>query len=488
MLLFSSLLLCISMLHAQFEEDFTPNPTGWILSQGASFGTVNGNNVIVTPGVGGNNPAVIGTPIVNKTSNTVKVCLDIFAYKANLNEQLPFECLTLMDVLFVKSSVLTANEAELPANILARVDNHPIPIAGGNTCFTFTFPPSVVDAEFKVFLSFHAPCNQSGVKYVLDNVSISGVDDVCSAPATCGPTALNDDFIRGNATELSFNAVLFGTSYPVPPGFTPDVVGLDNDQNDTYSHLRWSLVTPPANGVVVVNADGTAIITRNNLAITQLTFTYQLCDDGVDNIAGNGDDLCDQATVTAHFSVGTVTPIGLINYSASRNGSHVTLKWTTTHENNNKGFELQRSIANGNFETIAFIASKAKDGNSAVSLSYDYRDNNATSQTSMYRLVQSDIDGTRKIHGIKVVNGQSSTNKLQVYPNPSINGQVRLGFGNTNEKNISIVTLQGKVVKIWNAFRNDSLVVTNLESGIYVLSVVDKTTGEKRTEKIMVIK
>jgi hypothetical protein len=61
-----------TITQAQLEEDFSPNPTGWIRSQGAKFSTFNGNDVVETPGVGGNNPVNIGTPVVNKTSNTVR--------------------------------------------------------------------------------------------------------------------------------------------------------------------------------------------------------------------------------------------------------------------------------------------------------------------------------------------------------------------------------------------------------------------------------
>ena len=491
MLLISSLLLCFAALHAQLKEDFTPNPTGWILSQGASFGQITGNDLIITPGVGGNNPAVIGTPAVNKTSNTVEVCLDIWAYTANLNNKTSFPCNTYMDVLFVKSTVTSSGDADDPANIIARVDNHLIPSAGGTTCFNFTFPPAVTDQKFKVFLSFRAACNQSGIKYVVDYVNISGVDEECET-VTCLPTAIDDNFVRGNPSELSFNAVLYGANinYPAPPaGFICDATGTDNDQNDDYNHLKWSLVSAPGNGTAVINEDGTVTITRNSLLVNQVTFTYQMCDDGPDNnFATTGDNLCATATVTANFSVGATMPVSLINYSASRNGGDVILKWTTTYESNNKGFELQRSIGNGDYETIAFVPTKTKEGNSSVSLNYDYRDNNRSTETSMYRLVQIDNDGARKIHGIKVVAGQSSSNKLHVYPNPSLNGQVNVGFGNTNAKDITVVNVQGKVIKVWNSFRNNNLIVTGLESGMYVVQVVDQTTGERKSEKIMVIK
>src|SRR5215203_90993 len=99
MLLLSSFLLYVAIINAQLIEDFSPNPTGWILNQGANFRDVSGNDVIITPGIGGNNPAIIGTPAVNKTSNSVKICLDIRAYTANLNTPVAFPCNSYMDVL-----------------------------------------------------------------------------------------------------------------------------------------------------------------------------------------------------------------------------------------------------------------------------------------------------------------------------------------------------------------------------------------------------
>src|SRR5690606_26738631 len=110
-LLFSVLLCAGIALQAQIEEDFTPFPSGWILSQGAGFSTLNGNNIVVTPGVGGNNPARIGTPSVNRTSNTFQVCVEVSAYNSNLKNAIPFPCNTYMDVLFVKSSVADAKDA-----------------------------------------------------------------------------------------------------------------------------------------------------------------------------------------------------------------------------------------------------------------------------------------------------------------------------------------------------------------------------------------
>src|SRR5690242_7962668 len=102
-LLFAFFASTVFFLQAQLEEGFIPAPSGWVISQGAQF--ING--FILTPGVGGNNPANIGTPAVNKTSNKVKVCFDIYATDAygNGSSIEPFPCTTYADILFVKSTV-----------------------------------------------------------------------------------------------------------------------------------------------------------------------------------------------------------------------------------------------------------------------------------------------------------------------------------------------------------------------------------------------
>src|SRR5689334_5477584 len=92
-------------LQAQLTEDFSNPGPDWVYLNGAQVASVNGNNAIVTPGVGGNNPAAIGTPALDKTSNTFKICFDIFAYSSNLKNILPFPCDTYVDFYFTKSSV-----------------------------------------------------------------------------------------------------------------------------------------------------------------------------------------------------------------------------------------------------------------------------------------------------------------------------------------------------------------------------------------------
>jgi hypothetical protein len=488
-LLFVFFIAATIAAHAQLVEDFDPNPTGWILDKGAQFSTLNGNAIALTPGAGDNVPSIICTPSVNKTSNTVKVCLDIWAYKPNLNEQIAFPCTpTYMDVLFVKSSVATFQDAKDPANVLARIDNYTLPQNGGNMCVTFTFPANVTDNNFKVVLSFHADCGAGGYKYVIDNVSISGVALICGG-TNCPPVALNDLFNRVSQSETSFSGALYGSNLNYPSGFTVDATGTDNDQNDAYADLQWKVLTQPAfGGTITVNSDGTFTATRSSTAITQLTFTYQITDDGPDNdFSTTADNMTDDATVTINWPPAGSLPVTLVNFTGSRNGSTVTLTWTTNIESDNTGFDIQRSNGNGAFETVGFVATKATGGNSALPISYQYKETNTATGNTFYRLSQIDKNGTRTVSPTKGIRGMQDNARMTVYPNPARSGNMNVLFGSSAIRNIVITDLSGKTLKQWNDYHNDNMVISGLRTGVYILIATNKGTSEKLMQKLVVL-
>src|SRR5690606_29687064 len=96
-----------------------------------------------------------------------------------------------------------------------------------------------------------------------------------------------------------------------------------------------------------------------------------------------------------------------------------TLSWSTLSESNNRGFEIQKSIDGKEFKSIAFINSKAENGNSSSVLTYSYIDNTAVSGTNYYRLNQIDLDGKSQLHEIKAVDLELSKPVIEVYPNPA---------------------------------------------------------------------
>jgi hypothetical protein len=272
-----------------------------------------------------------------------------------------------------------------------------------------------------------------------------------------------------------------------PSGFTVDATGTDNDQNDAYADLKWSVLTQPANGTVTINSDGTFTVTRNSTSITQLTFTYRLTDDGPDNnFATTADNMFDDATVTINWPAGSTLPVSLVNFNGSRSGSYVTLQWTTNIESNNTGFEIQRSTGGGAYEKAGFVPTQSPDGNSSMPLYYQFRETNMAKGNSWYRVVQIDKDGTRTVTPVRGVRGMEELSTLTVYPNPG-RGSLNVLFGSSATRDIVIADLQGKIVKQWNNFRDDNMTIGGLHTGVYMLIVTNRSTSEKLVNKIVVL-
>ena len=93
-------------------------------------------------------------------------------------------------------------------------------------------------------------------------------------------------------------------------------------------------------------------------------------------------------------------PIDLLTFSGYKDGTRNQLKWTTSTEQNNMGFDVQRSLDGVNYNSIGFVNSLANGGNSSVQLNYAFTDNNVTGLRQYYRLRQVDFDGRSKISNI----------------------------------------------------------------------------------------
>lgn len=477
------LLLCAlstGLLQAQLEEDFTPAPANWILANGYSIQDVNGNNVVLS--AAGNNPGTIGTPIVQRAAGitTVTYCFDVFGYTPQDGlGALP--CATTIDLYFTSTTVNNGNDLDEtdPTKVFGTVKGLAIPAAGGRVCQSFTFPASVTATQFRVFMVINRPDCIGNTRFAFDNFSINGLSEVCTGTA-CAPVALPDNFIVA-APLPSANVVLYGpnASYPAPPaGYLVSANGLDNDPNDAYAALTWTLQTPPTNGSVTMNpgGQGTATVTRNDLSITQVTFIYQLCDP-------NGN--CDTALVTVIFPAGGALPVSLLSFNGNRNNSMVSLRWVTANESNNAGFEVQR-IVNGEYKTVGFVNSKADGGSGSTQLSYVFNEVSNTNAVSWYRLVQVNLDGTKKILPALAIRGLEDLKKMLVYPNPG--STVNVLFGSSSVRDISLFDLGGRQIKRWSNYSEDNLTISDLQAGMYMMQVIDKNTARKTISKLLISK
>lgn len=121
-------------------------------------------------------------------------------------------------------------------------------------------------------------------------------------------------------------------------------------------------------------------------------------------------------------------PVELVSFTANANNNNVELRWTTSTETNNRGFEIQRTailkeVKNPEWEPVGFVNGK---GTTTEIQNYSYIDKNLQPGKYLYRLKQIDFDGSYK-YSDEVEVETISPNKFtleQNYPNPFNSGTV----------------------------------------------------------------
>ena len=127
-------------------------------------------------------------------------------------------------------------------------------------------------------------------------------------------------------------------------------------------------------------------------------------------------------TFSAAASCAIFLPVECADFQAKVTADHaVQLHWTTWTEKNNLGFQLQRSIEDGPFETIAWVEGF---GNSTQALTYTFLDDQTppnTGNARYYRLLQIDQDGqeNQACDIISVSLSNPVPFSFRFYPNPA---------------------------------------------------------------------
>jgi hypothetical protein len=166
------------------------------------------------------------------------------------------------------------------------------------------------------------------------------------------------------------------------------------------------------------------------------------------------------ATTNAITVSSTVLPVEWLSFTGYNKGAVNVLTWTTANEVNNKGFNVERLMDNGQWITLGFVNAKSK------AASYDFTDNTPLS-TSYYRLRQIDSDGKETLSKVVSVSRNAST-KLKVYPNPVSN--VLTIETNDATGSFQILNLLGQQV-LSGKTTAQRIDVSALPQGSYVLKV-----------------
>lgn len=202
--------------------------------------------------------------------------------------------------------------------------------------------------------------------------------------------------------------------------------------------------------------------------------------------------LSSRGSFTIHTSSSTL-PVSLIDFKGQHVGNNNVLSWSTATEVNNKGFHVQYSFNGNDFRDMAFVNSKATNGNSSSTLSYQYTDSRSLAENVYYRLIQVDKDGHTTYSKIILLKGEKakSITLNAVYPNPAKNYlNLVVSSPVNNIIQIIITDVTGKAVQrqaysVVEGGNNIDLNIAKLPAGSYFLKGVTTSGAHTSVNKFV---
>lgn len=187
-----------------------------------------------------------------------------------------------------------------------------------------------------------------------------------------------------------------------------------------------------------------------------------------------------------------VLPVDLLTFSGYKDGSRNQLKWSTATEQNNKGFDVQRSLDGVNYTSIGFVNSLAPNGSSQTQLNYTFTDNAVTGDKQFYRLRQIDFDGRVKISNIVLLKSDKPTVITidGIFPNPAVTVvNLRVSSPQKDKVQMVIVDMNGRLMmhrQLTVDVGSNTLPVdvSALAGGNYMVRMIS-SNGEVTTAKLV---
>ena len=380
---------------------------------------------------------------------------------------------------------------------------------------TFKWNPVAGAASYDVYVSSKIPPKQLVGTAVSDTFNFTGADYStvyywyvvpknaagaaigCTSSATSfltiapPPPPSNDDCY--GATDLStsiINGTTIGATQSSPAISCGGYVGTaDDDVWFQFTALKTGSVIVTMNGSATF--DGVLQVYRGDCG----TLAALSCSDasqagGMEQLTINavagisykirvysfGNNLSDRGDFTISAS-GSPLPISLRSFKGEHSGSQNILNWSTATELNNTGFEVQYSFNRNDFRKLAFVNSKATNGNSSSALNYQYADNKAPGGNVYYRLMQIDKDGQSSYSNVILIKGDkiNALTLNMIYPNPAKNAlNLVVSSPENNNIHIMITDLAGKKVyqqafSVINGGNILDLDIAKLPAGTYFL-------------------
>ena len=186
-------------------------------------------------------------------------------------------------------------------------------------------------------------------------------------------------------------------------------------------------------------------------------------------------------------------PVELTSFTSAAIRNDVVLNWTTSNEENNKGFEIERKAAGGDWIKTGFVSGA---GNSTHPVSYSFTDRLTLPGSYGYRLRQIDFNGNYKYYELSaevVIGIPDGYSLLQNYPNP-FNPVTRISFQTPAPGKLSLIVYGSggqRIATLADSYYEAGYYTVELNasefpSGVYYYRL--QSAGFTDTKKMMLVK
>jgi hypothetical protein len=155
-----------------------------------------------------------------------------------------------------------------------------------------------------------------------------------------------------------------------------------------------------------------------------------------------------------------------------------------SNEVNNDYFIVERSANGTDYLPVVQIKGNGTSQGMKEYIAFDEKPNNGL---NYYRLIQYDLDGNKKLYGIRVVRfGGITKTFIQLYPNPANSFLTILTEPDVKKATITITDALGRAIKTFMMPENgrQTIQTNELVNGIYYIRL--SSNGEVKTSKIII--
>jgi hypothetical protein len=297
------------------------------------------------------------------------------------------------------------------------------------------------------------------------NIDVTGdIPTACTSPYMISVTNTTKNDLKNSGAAYGLNTIDLGA---------PGTSILSTYPNNNYSNSTGtSMATPHVTGAIALMfaaADSQILATyKSDLSAGAIMFRDILFE-ATDSISALQGITVTGGRLNLYKALIPVsspqTPVELISFNSSIVDNNVILTWSTASEINNRGFEIERSFAgsisfesNTDWEVLGFVNGMGTKTSTSI---YSFKDESLIPGRYLYRLKQTDFDGTSSFSNETevIISAPEKFILYQNYPNP-FNPVTKIKYSissNINSEKTNVI------LKVFDVLGNEIATLVNEE-------------------------